>query len=177
VTERLGALQISIDAAAAGEEDRRLALHELIDSLTTRYGRDHVRRFDSGDKHHPEHASFAIPANTQPNTEPAWQVPAPDEPPLRPLRLFDPPQPIETIAEVPDGPPIRFRWRHVLHHIVRAEGPERIAPEWWGEKPSGPTRDYYRVEDGEGRRFWIVRRGLYGDAAASPRWFLHGIFA
>jgi protein ImuB len=95
---------------------------------------------------------------------------------VRPLRIFDPPQPIETLAEVPDGPPIRFRWRRVLHEIARAEGPERIAPEWWRRRPGAPTRDYFRVEDVEGRRFWVFRSGLYGRETKEPRWFLHGLF-
>jgi protein ImuB len=72
----------------------------------------------------------------------------------------------------------------VLHEVARAEGPERIAPEWWRQDMAAAsggglpaTRDYYRVEDAEGRRFWIFREGLYEDAGARPRWFLHGLFA
>ncbi|TDR93657.1 protein ImuB [Enterovirga rhinocerotis] len=102
--------------------------------------------------------------------------PAPLEPPTRPLQVFDPPQPIETIAELPDGPPLRFRWRRVLHRVVRAEGPERIAAEWW-RAPDDPTRDYYRVEDDEGRRFWLYRAGLYGRETDRPLWYVHGLFA
>ena len=106
----------------------------------------------------------------------SWPVPEPFEPPSRPLQLFDPPQPIETIAEVPDGPPIRFRWRRLMHHVVRAEGPERIASEWW-RGDGRLTRDYYRLEDAEGRRFWIFRAGLYSRETDAPRWYLHGLFA
>ncbi|MBN9448856.1 MAG: DNA polymerase Y family protein, partial [Bosea sp.] len=94
-----------------------------------------------------------------------------------PLQLFEPPQPVETLAEVPDGPPLRFRWGRVLHEIARAEGPERIAPEWWRDGPDEPTRDYYRVEDAQGRRFWLFRAGLYDRESVQPRWFLHGLFA
>jgi protein ImuB len=66
----------------------------------------------------------------------------------------------------------------VLHEVTRAEGPERIAPEWWRTAGDTPTRDYYRVEDSHGRRFWLFRRGLYEEAGpAPPRWFLHGLFA
>ena len=67
--------------------------------------------------------------------------------------------------------------------IVRSEGPERIASEWWRRKDGhmsgkgGLTRDYYRVEDADGRRFWIFRHGLYGTEKASPDWYLHGLFA
>jgi protein ImuB len=74
---------------------------------------------------------------------------------------------------VPDGPPIRFRWRRVLREVARAEGPERISGDWMG---GGVVRDYYRVEDKEGRRYWLYREGLYGEDDA-PRWFVHGLFA
>jgi len=90
--------------------------------------------------------------------------------------LFDPPQLIDSIAsEVPDGPPRQFRWRRVLHDVARVEGPERIATPWWGSRQA-PTRDYYRVEDRRGRRFWIFRHGLYGEAT-EPGWYIHGVFA
>ena len=75
---------------------------------------------------------------------------------------------------VPDGPPLRFRWRRALHEVAAAEGPERIEGAWWSE--GGPTRDYFRVEDQAGLRFWLFRRGLYRDTQA-PLWFLHGTFA
>ena len=78
---------------------------------------------------------------------------------------------------MPDGPPQRLRWRGRLHAITHAEGPERIAAEWWREAPETPTRDYYCLEDREGRRFWVFRQGLYGTETTSPRWFVHGLFA
>ena len=102
----------------------------------------------------------------------------PGDPPARPIKLFRPPQLIESVAEVPDSPPSFFLWRRVRHHVRLAEGPERIEPEWW--LAIGHTvpelRDYYRVEDENGQRFWIFREGLY-DGANHPRWFLHGLFA
>jgi protein ImuB len=64
-----------------------------------------------------------------------------------------------------------------LYLVARAEGPERIAPEWWHGAEDQPTRDYFRVEDGSGRRFWLFREGLYGYETAAPRWFMHGVFA
>jgi protein ImuB len=101
-----------------------------------------------------------------------------EAPPDRPLRLFARPEQVEVIAEVPEGPPLRFRWRRVTHHVARAEGPERIAPEWWREVDQGrATRDYFRVEDAEGRRFWLFREGLYGRETANPVWYMHGLFA
>jgi protein ImuB len=78
---------------------------------------------------------------------------------------------------VPDGPPIRFRWGKVLRSVVYAEGPERIAFEWWKSDEAGLSRDYYRVEDADGRRYWIFRKGLYERETGSPTWFLHGLFA
>jgi protein ImuB len=98
--------------------------------------------------------------------------------PPRPLRLFGRPEPIEAIAEVPDGPPVRFRWRRVLHQVAHAEGPERIAMEWWRDQNGHAlTRDYFRVESREGVRVWVYREGLYGRELNEPRWFLHGLFA
>ncbi|MGX1307645.1 protein ImuB [Amorphus suaedae] len=99
------------------------------------------------------------------------------EPPERPLRLFPRPEPIETVAAVPDGPPVRFRWRKLAYVVARAEGPERIAAEWWHGGAIGPTRDYFRVEDTDGRRFWLFREGLYARETTAPRWYLHGVFA
>ena len=73
---------------------------------------------------------------------------------------------------------MNFRWRRALYRVARAEGPERIAPEWWqkGEEDA-PTRDYFRSEDRDGRRYWLYRQGLYGAGQPSPRWFMHGVFA
>ncbi len=95
--------------------------------------------------------------------------------PARPAKLFDKPEPIEAVAfTVPDGPPMRFRWRRVMHDLVAFEGPERIASEWW--RDVGPTRDYFRVEDSTGGRFWLFREGLYVTETMTPRWFMHGVF-
>ncbi len=149
---------------------------------STRLGPGRIRRLAARDSHIPEQAQLALPALTHPAAPLRLPPPAPGDPPLRPLLLFDPPQPVEVIAEVPDGPPLRFRWQRKLLDVRRYEGPERIAAEWWrrrgGEAPGGGglTRDYYRVEDQRGRRFWIFRHGLYAERA-DPRWFLHGLFA
>ena len=102
--------------------------------------------------------------------------------PPRPVRLFRPPEPIEAQWVLPDDPPFRFTWRRRQHRVRHTDGPERIAEEWWiGDSAADPrdsgdrVRDYYRVEDEEGRRFWLFRAGLPGDPP--PRWFVHGIFA
>jgi protein ImuB len=85
---------------------------------------------------------------------------------------------VEVTALVPDGPPARFRWRQVTHEVACAEGPERIAMEWWRDAEGSPlTRDYFRVESRAGARVWLYREGLYGREIAQPRWFLHGLFA
>jgi protein ImuB len=104
--------------------------------------------------------------------------------PPRPVRLFAPPEPIEAVLwMVPDDPPSRFSWRRRTHHVSQVDGPERIAEEWWrpdgrltgGDGAPDAIRDYYRVEDETGRRFWLFRAGLPGDPP--PRWFIHGVFA
>lgn len=148
----------------------------LIDRLTARLGPDAVLSFEPLGSHIPECAGRMVSATLK-SSRPAhdWPDLDPDDPPLRPLQMFDPPQPVDTLAEVPDGTPLRFRWRRVLHEVILAEGPERIGGEWW-RAPDQKTRDYYRVEDREGRRFWLFRQGFYGENDA-PRWFVHGLFA
>jgi len=177
VTEPLAASQTALD----GSGQDAAALADLIDRLSTRLGPANLRRLVPHDSHIPEQAQLALPALHMPAPVP-WPPPPPGEPPLRPLFLFDPPQPVEVIAEVPDGPPHRFRWKRKLHEVRLYEGPERIAAEWWrrkgGEQPGkgGLTRDYYRIEDLRGRRYWIFRHGLYAEKP-DPRWYMHGLFA
>ncbi|HEX6443421.1 MAG TPA: DNA polymerase Y family protein [Stellaceae bacterium] len=99
--------------------------------------------------------------------------------PPRPIRLFEPPEPVAASWLVPDSPPVQFTWRRRLYRVARADGPERIAEEWWTEDTSAAAdaiRDYYRVEDEDGRRFWLYRSGL-AQSEPPPRWFVHGIFA
>src|SRR3546814_16579589 len=114
-----------------------------VDRLSTRLGRVRLRPLVPRDSHMPEQAALALPAVEAPAPSPSgWSIPRPGEPPLRPIHLFDPPQPIEVIAEAPDGPPRRFRWRRSMHDIARFEGPERIAPEWWRPgHDERPTRE------------------------------------
>jgi protein ImuB len=95
----------------------------------------------------------------------------------RPSRLLDRPEAIDVIYATPEGMPRRFVWRRAVHDIARAEGPERIAPEWWRQPSSARLRDYYRVEDATGRRYWIYREGVIGDGrGGAPGWFIHGLF-
>lgn len=166
-------------AHLAGEESARdqvQGLADLVDRLVARFGRENVLRFVAEDTHDPVRAGGTAPWLAGAPSH--WDAPEPGHPPARPLTLFPHPQPIDVLAEVPDAPPLRFRWRRVLHEVALAEGPERIAPEWWREaSPAPATRDYYRVEDAQGHRFWIFREGLYEDSTAPPRWFMHGLFA
>jgi protein ImuB len=175
--EPLAVTQLKLEGGAAREAE----VAALIDRLSTRLGRGRVQRFIAQDTHIPEQMQLALPAVEAGQPLAQWPEPAPGEPPLRPLHLFDPPQPIEVTALIPDGPPRHFRWRRKSHVIKRFEGPERIASEWWKCKDgavdqAGLTRDYYRVEDARGRRFWVFRHGLY-EERPDPRWYLHGLFA
>jgi protein ImuB len=172
--DALDALQPGLDGHAIEADE----VADLADRLSARFGQQRVLRFLHESTHNPDRAARAVPAAFNPLTSPVWPTPDPDEPPSRPLHMLDPPQPISiTMVEVPDGPPMRFSWRRREYHVVRAEGPERISPEWWQTKPGEPTRDYYRIEDPEGRRFWLFRSGLYERETTKPTWFMHGVFA
>ena len=164
-----------------GSEDTA-EVDRLVDRLSARLGARRVHRLIAQDSHIPEIAAAAVPAQMT-GTDPGWpayrQYAAAAELAPRPLRLLARPEPVEALAEVPDGPPLRFRWRRALHEVIAAEGPERIEGAWWSEH-GGPARDYFRVEDKSGLRFWLFRAGLYRDlaqGAAAPTWFLHGSFA
>ncbi|MEJ2433328.1 MAG: DNA polymerase Y family protein [Pseudolabrys sp.] len=169
-----------------GTEDNA-ALDRLVDRLSARLGARRVRRPVAQDSHIPELAGIDMPAQAATGTDDGWaafrRYRAEADLSPRPLRLLMRPEPIEALAEVPDGPPLRFRWRRSLHEVVSADGPERIEGAWWSEH-GGPARDYFRVEDKTGLRFWLFRAGLYRDlmredlaqGADAPGWFLHGTF-
>ena len=159
---------------------------EMLDRLSNRLGPAHVVHLRPVDSHMPERAIAFEPIIQDAHTDrkntfhPFSEDNAGQTPSLRPIRLLPAPEPIEAIAAVPDAPPSRFQWRKVAYHVVKSDGPERLAPEWWRMKADAApqrTRDYYRVEDEAGRRFWIFRSGLYGRETASPTWFMHGFFA
>lgn len=162
-------------------EEDQAGFSQLIDRLAARLGANRVLTPFARNTHMPERAfglRSAMQTGRKNDADYESSGTLVDDPPARPIKLFHPPQPIESIAEVPDSPPSFFLWRRVHHHVRLAEGPERIEPEWWlsigHDVP--PLRDYYRVEDDNGQRFWIFREGLY-DGANHPRWFLHGLFA
>ncbi|WP_219323128.1 DNA polymerase Y family protein [Methylovirgula sp. HY1] len=200
--ERLDQAQTHWLGQDLGQEQERGDLADLVDRLGARLGLRRVTRLAFADTHSPEFAVTVVPAAHAPLPVSASETgrgqvrsrnvgvnplaPHPNPLPVngesetclphRPLRLLPRPEPIETIASVPDGPPLRFRWRRVLHEIAAIEGPERIAPEWWKNEPT-LTRDYFRAEDREGQRFWLFREGLYETEIMAPRWFMHGLFA
>ncbi len=163
-----------------GTREDQAELDRLVDRLSARLGRRRVSRLVARDSHIPELAAAAVPAQIMAGTEFSWDAfrrfRAEAQLSPRPLRLLAKPEPIaDVFALVPDGPPVRFRWRRAVHEVVCAEGPERIEGAWWSEE-GGPARDYFRVEDKAGLRFWLFRAGLYRDVAP-PRWFLHGMYA
>ncbi len=168
--EPLALGQIDLDA---GAQPTGTSLAACIDRIAVRLGEGAVRRPVLHASHIPERAQ-------------RWQSPLAPLPPAqdqlafhtRPLKLLDRAEPIAVLYATPDGLPRRFRWRGSVHEIARAEGPERIAPEWWRERGAARLRDYYRIEDDTGARYWIYRLGLAGDGRGGPpEWFLQGLCA
>jgi len=96
--------------------------------------------------------------------------------PPRPIRLLAHPHPVDVVALLPDHPPAQFIWQRRTHKIVKATGPERIAPVWWAAPPGTKSRDYFRVQDDQGACFWLYRDGL-PERGEMATWFLHGFFA
>jgi protein ImuB len=171
VAEPLPLTQVSL-----AESRDKLSPEPLIDRLTNRLGAFAVRRLHSQASHLPERAqsirtAFA-PSSPWAQIEPAK--------PRRPTLLLADPEPLKVLAEIPEGPPARFTWRRLSRRVVKAVGPERIAPEWWRALKPGKTeqrlRDYYRIEDEEGHRYWVFREGLYQESGETPAWYLHGVF-
>lgn len=147
----------------------------LVDRLSNRFGDKNIYRAAPVKTHIPERAWRMVNAG---NTVSWQEVEAQTafRSAARPFRLFDKPEEAHVTASVPDGPPLNFQWRRQLHQIIRARGPERIAPEWWREGSRGTAiRDYYEVEDTKGHRYWLFREGLYG-GSQMPGWFVHGVF-
>lgn len=162
-----------VDLAGTREEDGVADIATFADRVRARLGEDALLKPVPAQSHIPERQVTLTPF---PKETPSCPMQRDGSGPERPIRLLARPEPVDvTATEVPEGPPLHFRWRRALHRVARAEGPERIAPEWWREDT--PTRDYFRVEDEAGRRYWLYRQGLYGASEEMPRWFMHGIFA
>lgn len=165
VTEAMPDAQTSL----AEEEAAPEALAELLDRLSTRLGETALFSLEPDESHRPERAQHRVQWLSAAEASEGERPLAP-----RPLRLLVPPEPVSATAEVPDGPIRQFRWRRAHYRVERIEGPERIAPEWWRED-AVPERDYFRIEDEAGRRYWMFREGAKPDGASG--WFLHGLFA
>ena len=162
----------------------------LIDRLGARLGTDRVQRFVMSETHIPERSFGLLPAihtphrkvNSSPRSHGSLALAEPeelqthDEQLTRPIMLLNRPEVVDVMAEIPEGPPLRFRWRKVTYEIMASEGPERISCEWWRDGRNAMSRDYYKVEDSTGRRFWIYRLGLYERETNHPRWYMHGMF-
>jgi protein ImuB len=172
LAEKTHAAEASFDT----HENARWHIAFLLDRLSARFGEHRVQRFVPQDTHIPEAQSVAIPAQDR-DFDGTWTRRRRDiDPPLRPLRMLERPEEIHFVAaSVPDGPPAHFQWRRARFKVSRAEGPERIAMDWWRKENS--TRDYYRVETQDGQRFWLYRDGLFRELGLATRWYLQGIFA
>ena len=225
---RLGPMDMSAAALCgdlAANPTDTVAISALVDRIRAKLGEHRVHMPAPLASHIPERADAQTRFDSEAfgaRVELAKLAMAP-----RPIRLFDPPERVEVLASVPDGPPVRFVWRRLTRRVVRADGPERIAPEWWRhqaptpaakppegadaawlspkldpradaqliaearaalqtEHPGAPApirtlpraRDYYRIEDEAGRRYWVFRKGLYGDdRGQAPDWYVQGQFA
>ncbi|HKF71028.1 MAG TPA: DNA polymerase Y family protein [Stellaceae bacterium] len=169
LVEPLGPRQARLDRTGAGDDRSNGALADLVDRLENRLGAGAVTRMRPRDSYLPERAVERVPAFAPGKGGAPWNSDRP-----RPVRLLARPEPIEAMAPIPDDPPVQFRWRRLLHRIRAADGPERILGEWWrSPEEESSLRDYYCVEDTDGRRFWVFREGLH----PTTRWFLHGVLA
>jgi len=170
--EPLAAQQQDVEAAS---QRHGTSLAACIDRLSVRLGPEAVRRPAVHASHLPECAQQWRPALAHDPlaTTTPWQKPAP-----RPLKILDKAERISVLYASPDGYPQRFRWRGQVHEVVRVEGPERIAPEWWRARSTVRLRDYYRIEDADGARYWIYRHGHIDDGRGGvPDWYLQGLSA
>nr|WP_244404305.1 DNA polymerase Y family protein [Fulvimarina pelagi] len=181
-TDRLETIQTDL----SGEVETNAAFTHLVDRIGARLGPKTVLAPCRRDSWQPERAAGWRPVLDLMDGERPVRLPISEdraETAPRPLRMLARPEPIEASFAIPDGAPISFRWRRALYRVRRAEGPERIAGEWWHE--DRPTRDYFRVEDETGRHFWLFREGMHDAdldpdfviSAGSPAWFMHGLFA
>jgi protein ImuB len=143
------------------------SLAELLDRLANKVGAGNIRRYLPQERYWPEQSikkagSLAERATT------TWRTGRP-----RPSLLLPRPEKIEVTALLPDNPPMLFIYKGERHTIKKADDAERIEREWWLD--AGPHRDYYVVEDQEGRRYWLFRSGHYSDEGS--QWYIHGFFA
>lgn len=151
-----------------GMADGAQDLGDLVDVLATHVGARNVYRVQSFASDIPERAEKRADVVTTPQA--SWPANLP-----RPVRLFTPPEPIDVMAMLPDHPPARFTWKGEARLIKHADGPERVFGEWWQDvREVAEVRDYFRVEDEQGERFWLFRGFT---AENTYRWYVHGVFA
>lgn len=220
-TDVMAANAVALSGDLAAENTDLIAVSALCDRITAKLGDGSVRQIDVSCNHQPEDVETYTPFSGEFSEAETHNVVAGP----RPLRLLRHPERVEVLAEVPDGPPQRFIWRRLARRVIKADGPERIAPNWWAYTAPTPeaaphsaaerkwlspkwdpradalaiakartdleqwhetlpvkalprARDYYRVEDAHGRRYWLFRKGLYDDGRGSPPdWYIHGLFA
>lgn len=155
------------------DEEQEADISGLIDVLANRVGHNRLYRIAPVASDVPERSVRRI-APLSPDVGQGWHHEWP-----RPSRLLPYPEPIETMALLPDHPPVWFSWKGKRRRVSRADGPERVFGEWWTRDAElEAVRDYFRVEDETGERYWIFRAGDGEHAeTGSHRWFLHGIFA
>ncbi|MEO0328519.1 MAG: DNA polymerase Y family protein [Pseudomonadota bacterium] len=169
-SDKLDAYQEDLVSSDQSEE----VVTHLIDRLSVRLGQNRVLHYQAADTHIPERRFALAPAlHHRQQALPVYDTGIA----TRPVLLFDRPELAEVMAEVPEGPPIRFRWRRVSYEVTRSEGPERIACEWWKDGRAAHTRDYFRIETTNGYRLWLFRHGLYERETDTPKWYVHGMFA
>lgn len=165
VVEDLSAEQEALWNSNGDHDDPAVA--ELLDRLVIKVGAGTIRRYLPDEHYWPERSvKLAFSLQEKPTTD--WRTDLP-----RPIHLLPQPESITVTVPIPDYPPMLFHYGGKLHKVKRADGPERIEQEWWIEE--GLYRDYYCVEDENGRRYWLFRLGHYD--SGEPKWFLHGFFA
>lgn len=153
-------------------EEPEADISDLVDVLSNRVGENRLCRFTPVQSDVPERSIACVPPLSA-ETGATWDGDWP-----RPPRLLSRPEPVETMALLPDHPPVWFTWRDVRRRVRRADGPERVRGEWWlREAEMATVRDYFAVEDDSGERFWLYRSGD-GEhpESGNQQWFLHGIF-
>jgi protein ImuB len=161
--EPLGAHQLSGDPPPPD-------LAPLVDRLAGRLGPRRLFRMSAIESDLPERSVRRVGPLASAQPWPRWP---------RPVRLLSPPEPVENVlAVLPDRPPRRFLWRGRMHQVRRADGPERLYGEWWRDSREAETvRDYFQVEDEEGSRFWLFRKGDGEDPRTGDfSWHLQGVF-
>ena len=145
-------------ADLAGDTVRGTTLNAFVDRIIARLVHDAITRPVAYASHMPERSQrWVAPLAVTKSAQPILPLYG------RPLKLLDQPEPISVLYATPEGLPRNFRWRGKVHEIVQVEGPERIALEWWREKSTARLRDYYRIEDQAGARYWIYRHGSLRD--------------